>query len=270
MKRVSFYWKTFSKSFTENLKRNCFHFFFLIPNCLNWCIFSSYQGLFADQEEKEIHQGKKFAAASKSAEQFGRLLLAKWKNWGGTRGISGVAQNQQMYWKQIERSSGAQKVRKVAARTRNTPLHQAIINNSDIEETLLQAEGDPNSINNEGNTPLHISCQYSCITCLSLLIKYGGNTMLPNRKGFSLLHIAVSTAPWRQGAAAKMAKFLLELWDHNDNCKNFVGETPLSVAKKQDCDRIIQLLKYGADCNADIIKSKVKTVKILFSKSCAN
>ena len=75
----------------------------------------------------------------------------------------------------------------------NNPLHYASqFNNTEAIEILLNNYTDINTINNQGNTPLHLSVINNNIKNINLLLKNKNiDVNLLNNKGQSVLHIAV-------------------------------------------------------------------------------
>ena len=75
----------------------------------------------------------------------------------------------------------------------NNPLHYASqFNNSEAIEILLNNNTDINTINNQGNTPLHLSVINNNIKNINLLLKNKNiEVNLLNNNGQSVLHIAV-------------------------------------------------------------------------------
>lgn len=69
----------------------------------------------------------------------------------------------------------------------NTALHLAVINNQpEVIKSLIIAGADPLKRNNEGNTPLHLACNYGNLRCAMALTVHFSNK---EEKWFKLLSV---------------------------------------------------------------------------------
>jgi hypothetical protein len=97
---------------------------------------------------------------------------------------------------------------------------------------LIAAGGDVNQSNNDGNTPLHITCLQGHLEVVEVLIAAGGDVNQSNNDGNTPLHITCL-----QGHL-KIAEVLI-LNKANFLFKNNGGKTPLDAAKTDDIKQFI-------------------------------
>ena len=75
----------------------------------------------------------------------------------------------------------------------NTPLH-VIIAASDYADSvtrLLTARADPNHLNDDGNSPLHIAAMHDRAGCMQQLLQHAGDPSITNVYGLSPHDISV-------------------------------------------------------------------------------
>ncbi|KAM9797847.1 B-cell lymphoma 3 protein homolog [Neosynchiropus ocellatus] len=162
---------------------------------------------------------------------------------------------------------------------RQTPLHLAVITQQpDMVEVLLRAGADPAAMDRNGQTAIHLCCEYSQLDCLSLLLtKKNPSSCLEkkNCEGLTPLHLAVQHG--RKDMASELLKvgadinamddksgqnplmhavqcdnidmidFLIEE-RCNVNCQSYSGNTALhSASGRGQVETVQLLLKNGAD-----------------------
>ncbi|XP_077313361.1 B-cell lymphoma 3 protein [Lithobates pipiens] len=78
---------------------------------------------------------------------------------------------------------------------RQTPLHLAVITNQpDIVGLLLEHGSSPSIQDRNGQTCVHLACEYGSIACLEVLMRADTKDLeATNYEGMTALHIAVST-----------------------------------------------------------------------------
>ncbi len=140
-----------------------------------------------------------------------------------------------------------------------SPLHQAAVSNDIQAMTSLLTSGsgiDVNSVDEDGNTPLHIIApKLECLRMAKLLLDNGADPNLKNQAGQAPLHIAIMGL--FKHDKADMVKILLESKGTDVNLIDGSGNTPLLYALYyfyDQClpsaeDTIRKLLKKGADAN---------------------
>ncbi len=78
----------------------------------------------------------------------------------------------------------------------NTPLHQMLSDDVAVKPALLRmllkAGADPNAVNDEGVTPVMCAAQYRDTSDLKRLVKAGGDLTLTDHQGRSVLHYAAA------------------------------------------------------------------------------
>ena len=159
----------------------------------------------------------------------------------------------------------------------NTPLHYACKYDSvDIVKYLVDCGCNQNTVNNNGDSPLHMACR-SSLEVTKCLTKCDVN--LKNADGYTPLHIASvskkndialylieemncdlklknneGTYPLHIACSNSMQIIIDKIVEKSDiNCKNNYGDTPLhNACYKRDIHMIRFLLSYP-ECRADIV-----------------
>ena len=106
----------------------------------------------------------------------------------------------------------------------------------DTVKVLLENGADVNSMNNKGETSF---CCASDIKTIKLLLAYGLNVNKVNTCGDNILHEMCSRYQYRKDVG--MFKLMTNC-EVNINAKNVYGETPLMIAQKHESYYIANLL----------------------------
>ncbi|XP_061530268.1 B-cell lymphoma 3 protein homolog isoform X1 [Phycodurus eques] len=162
---------------------------------------------------------------------------------------------------------------------RQTPLHLAVITQQvNMVEALLRAGSDPSALDRNGQTTLHLCCEYDHPECLSVVLSLPSSAAcleMKNFQGLSPLHLAVlrdhrdlatmllgagadiNTMDIKSGQSplilavesnnAEMVRFLIE-GGCDVNRPSYSGNTALhSACARGQADVVRALLKSGAD-----------------------
>lgn len=118
-----------------------------------------------------------------------------------------------------------------------TPLFYAV-NNEDYQTTelLLQSGANPNQKDDDGFVPLHEAVCQESYRCVRLLLDNGADVNFPDARGNSPLHFSCIEG------FHKMATVLLGYGAKRD-LKNSFGETPLSLARRNNHEQCVALLR---------------------------
>ncbi|XP_061144161.1 B-cell lymphoma 3 protein [Syngnathus typhle] len=131
---------------------------------------------------------------------------------------------------------------------RQTPLHLAVITRqSDVVEALLRAGSDPSSLDRNGQTVLHLCCEYHHPLCLSMVLSLPSSVAcleMKNFQGLSPLHVAVL-----HGHRDLAAMLLVAGADVNTvDIKS--GQSPLILAVESNNAEMVRfLIESGCDVN---------------------
>ena len=126
-----------------------------------------------------------------------------------------------------------------AAADRDTPLHQAILAQTDLASLypFLQASSI-NQPDNEGNTPLHRAVTQDNLPLVGLLLSAKANIDAQNAEGLTPLHLAA-----KQGALLTL--HLLLIYQADIHAKDNQGHTPLDyINEKQQTEQLQQILQH--------------------------
>lgn len=128
---------------------------------------------------------------------------------------------------------------------KQTPLHLAVITGQAyIVGKLITAGANPNMPDRNGQTPAHLACQRSSLTCLEELFKGqdGMDPDLKNFSGFTPLHEAVFAS------CTETVKCLVKHGANVNSKDGKSGRTPLHHAvEAENVELIEELLKCGAN-----------------------
>ena len=127
-----------------------------------------------------------------------------------------------------------------------TAVHLAASKNAPKMLQILTgfAEVDFNAVTDKGNTPLAIAVLQSCLQAVEVLLVANANPDVPNKEGWSTLHIAA------QQNESHMIYRLCEAGADTET-PTVQGNTPLCIAAMNGCsDAAAELLKQKANPNA--------------------
>nr|DBA16076.1 TPA: hypothetical protein GDO54_003508 [Pyxicephalus adspersus] len=129
---------------------------------------------------------------------------------------------------------------------RQTPLHLAVITKQpELVGLLLEHGSLPYIQDRNGQTCIHLACEYESIDCLEVLLKAGAKDLeATNYQGMTALHIAVSTG-------RRDLTFCLLRHGANVNAVDIKsGQSPLIQAVEGSQEELVSLLiQHGAQVN---------------------
>ncbi|XP_040183384.1 B-cell lymphoma 3 protein isoform X2 [Rana temporaria] len=129
---------------------------------------------------------------------------------------------------------------------RQTPLHLAVITNQpDLVGLLLEHGSSPSIQDRNGQTCVHLACEYGSIACLEVLMRADTKDLeATNYEGMTALHIAVSTE--RRGLTLCLLKHGADV--NAVDIKS--GQSPLIQAVESNQEDMVSLLiQNGAKVN---------------------
>ncbi|XP_071325726.1 B-cell lymphoma 3 protein homolog [Trachinotus anak] len=132
---------------------------------------------------------------------------------------------------------------------RQTPLHLAVITQqADMVDVLLRAGADPAALDRNGQTALHLCCEYNQRECLSVVLsRSSSSTCLESRnyEGLSPLHLAVLLGH------KDLARMLLDAGADINAMDIKSGQSPLMHAvESNNVDMVHFLIENGCDVNS--------------------
>uniref|UniRef100_A0A668AHD3 BCL3 transcription coactivator n=1 Tax=Myripristis murdjan TaxID=586833 RepID=A0A668AHD3_9TELE len=132
---------------------------------------------------------------------------------------------------------------------RQTPLHLAVITRqADMVEALLRAGADSAALDRNGQTALHLCCEYDQQDCLSVILFLSPPSAcleIRNYEGLSPLHLAV------QRGHKDLARTLLEAGADINAMDIKSGQSPLMHAvESNNADMVHFLIESGCDVNS--------------------
>lgn len=131
---------------------------------------------------------------------------------------------------------------------RQTPLHLAVITHqASMVDALLRGGADPAALDRNGQTAVHLCCEYDQHECLSVLLSRSSSTCLEirNYEGLSPLHLAVLRG--HRG----LARMLLDAGADINAMDIKSGQSPLMHAvESNNADMVHFLIESGCDVNS--------------------
>lgn len=132
---------------------------------------------------------------------------------------------------------------------RQTPLHLAVITRqANMVEALLREGADPAALDRNGQTALHLCCEYDQRDCLSVILSRSSSSMcleIRNYEGLSPLHLAVLRGH------KDLARMLLDAGADINAMDIKSGQSPLMHAvESNNVDMVHFLIESGCDVNS--------------------
>ncbi|XP_052003440.1 NF-kappa-B inhibitor cactus-like [Xyrauchen texanus] len=165
--------------------------------------------------------------------------------------IAVVKENRELVVWLIEIYRQAHKDLDIFNNLQQTPLHLAVITHQPgLVEALLNAGADPDALDRNGQTALHLCCEHGEVDCLSVILKHYAHDSshhleIRNYEGLTPLHLAV------QNGDKKLAKMLLDSGAEFNAGDNKSGRSPLIHAVENNSNDMVNfLIESGCNVNA--------------------
>ncbi|XP_070823407.1 B-cell lymphoma 3 protein homolog [Chaetodon trifascialis] len=131
---------------------------------------------------------------------------------------------------------------------RQTPLHLAVITQqAAMVEALLREGADPAALDRNGQTAIHLCCEYNQRDCLSVVLSLSSSSKcleIRNYEGLSPLHLAVLRGH------KDLARMLLDAGADINAMDIKSGQSPLMHAvESNNADMVHFLIESGCDVN---------------------
>ncbi|XP_035527522.1 B-cell lymphoma 3 protein homolog [Morone saxatilis] len=132
---------------------------------------------------------------------------------------------------------------------RQTPLHLAVITQqTNMVEVLLKEGADPAALDRNGQTAIHLCCEYNQRDCLSVVLSHSSSSTcleIRNYEGWSPLHLAVLRGH------KDLARMLLDAGADINAMDIKSGQSPLMHAvESNNADMVHFLIESGCDVNS--------------------
>ncbi|KAM6935381.1 B-cell lymphoma 3 protein homolog [Lycodopsis pacificus] len=132
---------------------------------------------------------------------------------------------------------------------RQTPLHLAVITQqANMVEALLRDGADPAALDRNGQTALHLCCEYDQRDCLSVVLSLSQSSTcleIRNYEGLSPLHLAVLRGQ------KDLSRMLLDAGADINAMDIKSGQSPLMHAvESNNADMVHFLIERGCDVNS--------------------